>query len=280
MSPPLKVLISGGGIAGNALAFWLSKLGYDITIVEWFPTLRASGLQLDLRGHGITVMKRMGIEEEFRAKSAPEQGLRFVNSSGKLLAQFQSGNDSGKGLQNFTTDYEIMRGDLCRIIYNATKSRTKYLFGTSLEHLEDKGTSVEVLFRNGQTDVFDLVIGADGQRSRTRKMMLGSQSIDPFVPLSGMHVAYFTTPMPIKKGEDFNATAYIATNTRAVILRRQNPDYMQIYLMCKSNSNEFREVKQSSVEKQKEAMTKIFRGAGWQTDSILESMMKADDFYF
>ncbi|KZL66581.1 FAD binding domain protein [Colletotrichum tofieldiae] len=280
MSPPLKVLISGGGIAGNALAFWLSKLGYDITIVEWFPTLRASGLQLDLRGRGITVMKRMGIEEEFRAKSAPEQGLQFVNSSGKLLAQFQSGNDSGKGLQNFTTDYEIMRGDLCRIIYNATKSRTKYLFGTSIEHLEDKGASVEVLFRNGQTDVFDLVIGADGQRSRTRKMMLGSQSIDPFVPLSGMHVAYFTTPMPIKKGEDFNATAYIATNTRAVILRRQNPDYMQIYLMCKSKSNEFREVQQSGVEKQKEAMTKIFRGAGWQTDSILESMMKADDFYF
>ncbi|GKT45481.1 uncharacterized protein ColSpa_05662 [Colletotrichum spaethianum] len=279
MSPTLKVLISGGGIAGNALAFWLSKLGHDVTVVEWFPTLRASGLQLDLRGHGITVMKRMGIEEEFRAKSAPEQGLQFVNSSGKLLARFQSGNENGKGLQNFTTDYEIMRGDLCKIIYNATKDRTKYIFGTSIEHLEDKGGSVQVRFKNGQEESFDLVVGADGQRSRTRKMMLGSQSIDPVVPLSGMHVAYFTTPMPMKKGDDFNATAYVATNNRAIMLRRQSTDHMQIYLLCKPNSKEFGDVQQSSVEKQKEAMAKVFQGAGWQTKNILESMMKADDFY-
>lgn len=41
----LKVLISGGGIAGNALAFWLTKLGHNVTVVEKFPELRAKGLQ-------------------------------------------------------------------------------------------------------------------------------------------------------------------------------------------------------------------------------------------
>jgi 2-polyprenyl-6-methoxyphenol hydroxylase-like FAD-dependent oxidoreductase len=54
----MKVLINGGGIAGNALAFWLSKLGHSVTVVERFPTLRTTGLQIDLRGHGIEVMKR------------------------------------------------------------------------------------------------------------------------------------------------------------------------------------------------------------------------------
>ena len=79
----MKVLISGGGIAGNALAFWLSKLGHDITVVECFPSLRTTGLQIDLRGHGIEVMKRMGLEQAFRSKLAPEQGLQVVDKSGR-----------------------------------------------------------------------------------------------------------------------------------------------------------------------------------------------------
>jgi 2-polyprenyl-6-methoxyphenol hydroxylase-like FAD-dependent oxidoreductase len=80
----MKVLIIGGGIAnaGNALAFWLSKLGHDITVIERFPSPRATGLQRDLRGHGIEVMRRMGLEKDFRSKSAPERGLRIVDKSG------------------------------------------------------------------------------------------------------------------------------------------------------------------------------------------------------
>lgn len=41
----MKVLISVAGIAGNALAFWLSKLGHDVTVVERFSSLRVQGLQ-------------------------------------------------------------------------------------------------------------------------------------------------------------------------------------------------------------------------------------------
>lgn len=125
---PLKVLISGGGIAGNALAFWLSKQGHDVTVIERFPKLRATGLQIDLRGHGIEVMRRMGLEEAFRAKSVKEQGLRIVNSSGRQMAFFPV-NASGKGSQSFTTDFEIMRGDLCRLLYDATGDHVKYIYG-------------------------------------------------------------------------------------------------------------------------------------------------------
>jgi 2-polyprenyl-6-methoxyphenol hydroxylase-like FAD-dependent oxidoreductase len=57
---PLKVLICGAGITGNTLAFWLSKVGHDITVVERFPDLRATGLQVDLRGPGIQVTEKNG----------------------------------------------------------------------------------------------------------------------------------------------------------------------------------------------------------------------------
>ena len=97
----LKILISGGGIAGNAVAFWLSKLGHDVTVIERFPNLRATGLQIDLRGHGIEVLRPMGLEEAFRSKIVPEQGLQVVDKSGRRRAYFPA-NKSGQGPQSFT----------------------------------------------------------------------------------------------------------------------------------------------------------------------------------
>ncbi|KFY20138.1 hypothetical protein V491_03955 [Pseudogymnoascus sp. VKM F-3775] len=133
----LKILISGAGIAGNAVAFWLSKLGHDVTIVERFPGLRITGLQIDLRSHGIEVLKRMGLDEAFRANAAPEQGVQVVDKSGRRRGYFPA-NTSGKGTQSFTSEYEIMRGDLCRIMHDVTKDRVEYVFGTSIESFEEK----------------------------------------------------------------------------------------------------------------------------------------------
>jgi 2-polyprenyl-6-methoxyphenol hydroxylase and related FAD-dependent oxidoreductases len=87
---PLKILICGGGIAGPALAFWLSKLGHDVTVIERFPSLRVSGQQLDLRGPGIPVMKRMGLEDRFDSQSIKEAGMQFVDDHGKRRLSTQS----------------------------------------------------------------------------------------------------------------------------------------------------------------------------------------------
>jgi len=152
---PLKVLICGGGIAGNALAFWLTKSNHDVTVVERYPDLRVTGLQVDLRGPGIEILKRMGLDEGFRACAAKEQGIHFVSSSGREWAYFPA-NKSGKGAQTFTSDYEIMRGDLTRLLHGGSKAR--YVFGTSIESYQDKGDSVEVVFSDGKTEQFDLYV--------------------------------------------------------------------------------------------------------------------------
>lgn len=151
----LKVLICGGGIAGNALAVWLTKSNHDVTIVERYPDLRVSGLQVDLRGPGIDVLKRMGLDEGFRAHAAKEEGMQVVSSSGRQWAYFPA-NKTGKGAQSFTSDYEIMRGDLTRLLCGASKA--KILFNTSIESYEDKGDCVEVVFSDGKTEQFDLYV--------------------------------------------------------------------------------------------------------------------------
>ncbi|KAL4982001.1 hypothetical protein BDW68DRAFT_195809 [Aspergillus falconensis] len=275
----LKVLISGAGIAGNALAFWLSKLGHEVTVVERFPNLRTSGLQVDIRGHGIEVLKRMGLESAFRSNAVPEQGMQMVDSTGRRRAYFPA-NKSSTRSQSFTSDFEIMRGDLCRIIYEATKDRVNYVFDTSVETFEEKGAgaALEVRFTDGETARFDILVGADGQRSRTRRMMLGHDTEDPSHSLDE-YTAYFTIPRPMEDGEEYIATSYVAPGGRFVLTRRHDPHRMQVYLTGRSITERLKGVQRGDVSAEKKAFAEVFRGAGWQVEAILESLLEADDFY-
>lgn len=275
--PPLKILICGAGVAGNALAFWLSKLGHDVTVIERFPSLRTSGLQIDLRGHGIEIMKRMGLEEVIRANTVDEQGLEIVDGSGKARL-FVPANKTGTGTQSFTSEFEIMRGDLCQILYDAAgRARAKYQFGKFVESLDDKGDTVEAVFSDGSEDRFDLVVGADGIGSRTRRMILGSGKPD-VVDYLGESISYFTIPREAQPGEQWMGRGCIGTGPRWVFTRRHKPDRIQVYLGCEVGRLEG--VERGDAAEEKKAVERTFRGLGWETDDILDLMMEhADDFY-
>ncbi|KAI0157937.1 FAD/NAD(P)-binding domain-containing protein [Hypoxylon sp. FL1284] len=276
----MKILINGAGIAGNALAFWLSKSGHKVTVVEWFSTLRATGLQIDLRGPGVEVLRRMGLEEAFRAKAAPEVGFQVVDGAGKRCAYFPA-NKSGKGVQSLTSDHEIMRGDLCRLFRDAVGDRAEYLFGTTIESFEQKegGEAVDVRFSDGRTDSFDLVVGADGQWSKTRRMMLGADTPDPIYPLGGVYAAYFTIPRPIQEGEGYMATMFLAPGKRGLFLRRHSPDRIQVYLGCTRDMGKIKDVRRGDTAAEKEALAEVYEGVGWQAPAIIEAMRATDDFY-
>ncbi|KAK2027522.1 FAD/NAD(P)-binding domain-containing protein [Colletotrichum zoysiae] len=273
----LKILICGGGMAGNALAFWLTKQQHDVTVLERFPNLRTTGLQIDIRGYGVEVMKRMGLEQAFRSNAVQEQGLEFVNSTGKQIAYFPT-NWSGKGLQGFTTDYEIMRGDLCRIIYDSIEERAKFVFGKTVQSFEQKEGSVEVLFSDGKKEEFDLLVGADGQWSHTRNMMLGPGAPDP-VTFLGVYVAYFTVPLQQKEGEEYKGTAYMAPNKRMLFTRRHRPDRIQAYMLSQVASERLQNARKNDVEEEKAAFAEVFRDAGWKSEQFLLWLEASDDFY-
>ncbi|ROV98447.1 hypothetical protein VPNG_08523 [Cytospora leucostoma] len=291
----LKVLICGGGIAGNALAFWLTKLGHNVTVLERHPGLRATGLQLDLRGPGIDVMKRMGLEQAFRAKRTPEEGMQMVDSTGRQRAWFPATKPKDGEKQGFTTEYEIMRGDICRILHDAAVSNTtragvkasaRYIFGTAVESFVQNADAVDVRFEDGTSGSFDILVGADGQWSRTRRMMLadGPEPIkaggsDGLYQIPGLYFAYFTMQRPIQEGEGYIATSYLAPKRRGIMTRRHSPTEMQVMLSCRNDSELMRNIPRGDINAEKEAMANIFEGAGWQTDEIVEAMKKAPDFY-
>ncbi|WP_189285352.1 FAD-dependent monooxygenase, partial [Streptomyces anthocyanicus] len=128
----LRVLVAGGGIAGHALAYWLARGGHRVTVRERYPDLRATGAQIDLRGQGIEAVRRMGLLDTVRGRLVDEAGVAFLDARGRPRATLMA-NTSGRGRQSLTSEYEIMRGDLVRILHEATGNDVEYVYGTSVD---------------------------------------------------------------------------------------------------------------------------------------------------
>ncbi|RSL49324.1 hypothetical protein CEP53_009201 [Fusarium sp. AF-6] len=245
----LRVLISGGGIAGPAAAFWLSRLGHSCTILERFPSLRTGGQQIDIRGQGIEAAKRMGILGTIREHAVDEGGLQYVD------------------MQSFTSEYEIMRGDLCKIIYDAAERRTKYRFGTSVESFENVGDKVNVKLTGGTTETYDLLIAADGQGSRLRRKMFQNEPESTYTRYLGLNGCFYG--LPRKPGDPNLATVYSAPGRRVMSTRWHSKDRGQAYILTMSHEKEFEEVMKKDVASQKKLFSEIFQDAGWQAPRLI-----------
>jgi len=271
----LRVLVTGGGIAGQALAFWLVKGGHQVTVVERFPALRATGAQVDLRGQGIDMAERMGLLPAIREHRVDEPGVAFVDAHGRARATIMA-NTSGRGRQSLTSEYEIMRGDLVRILHDATKDDVEYRFGLAVDRFEQDEQRVLVYFSNGSCEEFDLLVGADGQGSRIRRCLLGEQSPQPYWR-TGMHMAYWFIPRT--ETDSAIRDTFVATRGRQIMRRSHSAETTQVYFVLRETSQEASDVHRLPVEEQKRFWAGRFHDAGWQTQRFVEGMQDASFFY-
>ena len=110
----MRVLISGAGIAGPALAYWLKHYGFEPTIVESAPALRTGGYIIDFWGAGFDIADRMGLLPELRGKGYAVQEVRAVNRSGKRVAAFPATAFSRLTAGRYIS---LPRGDLAAAIF-------------------------------------------------------------------------------------------------------------------------------------------------------------------
>lgn len=144
------ILISGAGIAGPALAFWLTRNGYRVVVVEIAPGLRSGGQTVDLRGAGGDAVERMGLMGSIRERAVRQHGVAWVASDGSRRAEMPVSAFDENGM---VSKLEILRGDLVDVLYRATKDTTDYRFGTSISALEqdDEGVTVTLSPRSTWT---------------------------------------------------------------------------------------------------------------------------------
>lgn len=271
----LRVLISGSGIAGPVVAHFLTKLTKaKVTIVERSPELRATGQNVDVRGNGLEVIRRMGLEEVVRSKVTHEQGLKFIDGRNRVWAEFPV--DKGQG---FTSEIEIIRGDLSEILYNATKNDTEYIFGESISSITESSDSIEVEFSNGTpTRTFDILVGADGWTSKTRGLAFG-QVNENAVKSLGQYTAYFSIPYEEEDGEW--AEWYNAPGGRLFLVRPdKNSNITRIYMAMMSEIEKLESALSMNTTDQKALLRDLFEDAGWKAKRILDGMDNSDDFYY
>ncbi len=262
-----KILISGASIAGPILAFWLNRYGFETTIVERADSLRLGGQNVDIKGAAQKVAQLMGIEDEIRAADTGELGVRFVDKNDITKAALPKG-ESNLG----TSELEILRGDLVKILYKHTKDNVEYIFGNQIIGLNEFEEGVTVTFQNGEQRDFDLVICADGIRSRTRNLFFGDE---PFVRPVGLYVSYFTIPRAASDSKW--ARWYNAKGSRVIVMRPDNEGTTRASFSFLSEPKGYEKL---PVSEQKEILQQKFADAGWEAERILKALDNSTDIYF
>jgi 2-polyprenyl-6-methoxyphenol hydroxylase-like FAD-dependent oxidoreductase len=264
------VLISGASIAGPALAYWLRRHGFTPTIVERAAALRPGGQAVDLRGVARNVVERMGIMPAVRESSVDERGFAFVNGAGRPAVRMPAELFGGEGV---VAEIEIMRGDLTRILFEATRDDTEYIFDDRIAELSQGEEGVKVLFRSGTPRTFDLVVGADGVHSGVRDFAFGPET--DYVRHLGAYTAYFTVPDPGDLDGWF--LLYNAPGRRNAGIRPERGGTAKAMLSFASPPLNY---DRQDVRQQQKILADAFAGVGWRVPALLDAMWDTPDFYF
>ncbi|MFF4174199.1 FAD-dependent monooxygenase [Streptomyces sp. NPDC001744] len=262
------VLIAGAGIAGPTLAHWLTRYGMTPTVVERAPALRPGGQTVDLRGAGLDVIRRMGLEAAARDAATREAGIRFVDDQDRTKAALPADAFGGQGP---IADLEILRPQLSALLYEHTRHDTEYLFGDEITALGDDGNEVHVTLKNGGERSFDLVVAADGIRSRTRDLVFTGTRTKGF----GLCTAYFTIPHRPSDGRW--ARWHNAPGHRSITLR---PDNLGTTRAALSFLTPARGYERLEPARQKRLLHDVFGGLAWEVPRILSEMDNSADFFF
>ncbi|MFZ1173505.1 MAG: hypothetical protein WAO01_20160, partial [Bradyrhizobium sp.] len=121
-----SVLISGAGIAGPTLAYWLNMAGFEPTIVEQAPALRRGGYVIDFWGLGYDLAERMGLLDQITRIGYHAREMRIVNDEGRPVAGFGSGVISELTGGRYVT---LQRSDLSRLLFEKLDGQVESIFG-------------------------------------------------------------------------------------------------------------------------------------------------------
>jgi 2-polyprenyl-6-methoxyphenol hydroxylase-like FAD-dependent oxidoreductase len=270
-APRRTALISGASIAGPALAFWLNRHGYEVTVVEKAGTLRSGGYPIDVRGAALDVVEKMGLLPRLRDAHIDLRRLTFLHGDGSEVASLHphavTGGATGR-------DLEVRRGDLTDALYTAVRDDVEFLFNDSIDTLDQSEHGVDVTFRGGGGRRFDLVFGADGMHSRTREMVFGPE--ERFHRYLGYCFAVF--PMRNTLGLSHETVMWNTPGRAAALYAVGDEDEVHAFLTFAQPGPPFDAF--GDPQAQRDLIVQVFADAGWEVPAILAALHDADDVFF
>jgi len=265
------VLISGAGIGGPTLAYWLKAAGFEPTIIEHAPALRSGGYVIDFWGLGYDVAERMGLSDKINRAGYHIREMRVVNGKGERISGFGTNVFRELTGGRYVT---IGRSDLSRLLFDKIKNHTEIVFGDEVVGLQERANFVQVMFKHGGRRRFDLVIGADGLHSAVRRVVFGSQ--DRFEKRLGYIVAAFETSGYRPRDED----VYVTYCRPGRMLGRValNKDRTLFLFVFAKDSGARSDMFDPTT--QKALLRDVFDDGKWETSRILAALERTQDLYF
>ena len=265
-----RVLISGASIAGPALAFWLQRYGFSVTIVEHTPTLRVGGYKIDLRGKAIDVVKKMGIYPQIKTANVEMLTAGFINDSSEIIAEMPA--DFLAMREN--DDVELLRADLSRILYDVTHEKCEYIFNDSIRAITQSKHGVEIDFTNGVSRTFDLLIGADGIHSNVRSLVFGHESMFSY-PIGNYYFSIYSLEnyLHLDRYEFF----YSQINKLVNVYGTKNSDTMKALFIFNAPTAA---LNHQNINTQKNIVREVYADAKWEVPRLLSALNSTPDFYF
>jgi 2-polyprenyl-6-methoxyphenol hydroxylase-like FAD-dependent oxidoreductase len=266
-----SVLISGIGIAGPTLAYWLGESGYKPTLVDRAPRLRSGGYVIDFWGLGYDIAERMGLLPDLQSVGYNFQEVRFVDARGKRASGFDV------EIFRALTDgryFSLPRSELSRLIYRKIESRAELIFNDCVVSMTQDDDGVNVTFERAPPRRYDLVIGADGLHSAIRNLTFGRE--ERFEKYLGYVVAAFQTVGYPHRDELVFVTCGVPGKQASRFAMR---DDRSVFLFVFASERPPR-IDPHDIRAQKALLHAQFDHAGWECPQILAALDACDDLYF
>ena len=267
-----NILISGAGVAGPTLAYWLRQFGFNPTLVERAPVFRTGGYLIDFWGVGYDVAERMDLLVDLHRDGEQVREVRVVNAAGQTTVTL----DAQRLLPSSGGRYvNILRGDLAYRVWQRVEHDVETLFGESVTRVEQDASGVTVSFERAAPRRFDLVIGADGLHSRVRQLVFGEAEC------TVKHLGYGTAAFSVPNYGVRNDGAYVsfAAPGRQVARYSLRDGRTVFFLLFACDAPRAAPFGARPGSMTRDALRNVFRGAGWECDAVLDAMDRTDDVY-
>lgn len=264
----MNILVIGTGIAGPSLCYWLKKFGFAPTLIEKSASLREGGQALDIRGVAVELVQKMGIYDALASRRTQVQVARSVDRAGHVLHEEQ-GEKSGFRQGD---ELELLRGDLVDVLMQQIPDVPRF-FGTSVLQMVQHKEFVAVTFQDGKEQHFDLVIGADGIHSATRKQAFGPDEYK--LHFLGAYLSTFSVPNYLHLHHTEVTCEH--DEKQLGITSDRKPEKATVGFLFRSAAMLEDGRKEA---KQKQFLRDSYANFGWEADRLLSLMGESPDFYF
>ncbi|SHL70250.1 FAD-dependent monooxygenase [Chryseobacterium polytrichastri] len=263
-----SVLISGASIAGLSTAYWMNRLGYNVTVVELANKPRTAGAAIDIKGLASDISKRMGIFEQLKANRLNVEKIEFKNaddiSEGTIVV-----NEDPEASDD---DIEIERDQFMHILFDELKKDVEFIFNNSITALNETQDNIQVSFKEGSQRAFDLVLGCDGIHSGVRRIWFGDET-----EYSHFLGAYFSITIANKLLIKQKTMQMYNVPDKAITLNayKHKTDIIFCFFSEKEINYDYRD-----EDEQRKIILEQFEGQSWRTAELLEEVQNSEFFYF